>query len=139
MSEVIKWGRESFTINKNAGGGREFAWDGSPFRLHKLPAYARVYPQESKPNWRGHEGRTLFIYQEPPVHITGEQGYMAPKPYEANSEYLLGVGAQIYPTGEFYPPELPQILTHLQNDWGWDIDPQLRTRFGISDPKQEGE
>ena len=45
----------------------------------------------------------------------------------SDEKNFLGRAMQICPAGRsFFPPELPQILDFVEQNWGWTVDPEIR-------------
>ena len=100
-----------------------------------LPQQAAVTVRESCPDWGGHRGTTFFVEQRPMVRLIGFRGQpFRPRPFEMDNDNLFGRACGIYPDGRYWPPQLPNILEYVENNWGWKVDQTVKDLVAASRP-----
>lgn len=90
------------------------------------PKTARVYVKKGSVISDGKTLETYFLHQDPKGRIyTYLQGGMLSRDRESD---FLGRRVWVCPAQRaFFPPELSEILDHVENKWGWAVDPEIRT------------
>lgn len=111
MTETLTWNGEDIAIFPSDNGKRWFEKDGLKYTL---PDWARVY----RVFLPGDSGKAV-IKQHPGVRVQGDVGG---SPHDAITYNLLGLDATWIGSDRFmWPSELPDVLTHVQNVWGWEV------------------
>ena len=121
MTEKIPWGGKELLVEEAHVGGLptgKLIIDPETGEETFIYRRAAVY---AFPRHRRARQDMYRVYQDPPADRWSHGG----------GSYLFGRKAIIYADGSYEPSELPEILSFVQKEWGWQIDPFIIGLLGM--------
>lgn len=131
MVEIITFNGEPMEFEQDSQGRRIHHWMlGSTRCTWKSSKEADVYVKRIIYLQNGIPVEKYFLNQEPEGTLIKRGGYLRRK-VSSNEYRFLGRPMGICPAeGIYFPPELPDILNYVENNWGWHIDAKIRDLLG---------
>ena len=127
MAEIIRFNNADMVFEQSPEGKRKREWMLSPTtRLTwSSPLVATVHTRKAVFRINGDPIEGYFLNQDPEGKVSKYEG--TTRVWRRHERDFLGRQMMICPEkGRLFPPELPEILDYVEENWRWRIDSKIR-------------